>query len=104
MCFVNYIEMARVTGVPFNFLLSRGQSIKVLSQLYRRANEEGYIVPAFKGEGKPIITVEHNFAWLTANLQARMSSMKVRLSSSQRKVTTTRLSQHSTSVLCILLL
>ena len=28
---VNYIEMARVTGVPLNFLLSRGQQIKVLS-------------------------------------------------------------------------
>ncbi|KAF8141671.1 DNA polymerase family B-domain-containing protein [Boletus edulis] len=51
MCFVNYTEMARVTGVPFNFLLSRGQSIKVLSQLFRRANEEGYIVPAVKSEG-----------------------------------------------------
>lgn len=25
----NYLEMARVTGVPFSFLLSRGQSIKV---------------------------------------------------------------------------
>ncbi|KIJ65720.1 hypothetical protein HYDPIDRAFT_39637 [Hydnomerulius pinastri MD-312] len=51
MCFVNYIEMARVTGVPFNFLLSRGQSIKVLSQLFRKANEEGYVVPTLKGEG-----------------------------------------------------
>lgn len=51
MCFVNYIEMARVTGVPFNYLLSRGQSIKVLSQLFRRANEEGYVIPALKGEG-----------------------------------------------------
>ena len=51
MCFVNYIEMARVTGVPFNFLLARGQSIKVLSQLFRRANEEDYLVPALKGEG-----------------------------------------------------
>ncbi|KAF8159802.1 delta DNA polymerase [Crassisporium funariophilum] len=51
MCFVNYIEMARVTGVPFNYLLSRGQSIKVLSQLFRKANEEGYVVPAMKGEG-----------------------------------------------------
>ncbi|PLW20358.1 hypothetical protein PCASD_21942 [Puccinia coronata f. sp. avenae] len=37
MCFVNYTEMARVTGVPFNYLLSRGQQIKVVSQLYRRA-------------------------------------------------------------------
>lgn len=51
MCFVNYTEMARVTGVPFNYLLARGQSIKVLSQLYRRANEEGYVIPTLKGEG-----------------------------------------------------
>lgn len=51
MCFINYTEMARVTGVPFNFLLSRGQSIKVLSQLYRKANEDGYLVPSHKGEG-----------------------------------------------------
>ncbi|ESK97702.1 dna polymerase delta catalytic subunit [Moniliophthora roreri MCA 2997] len=51
MCFVNYIEMARVTGVPFNYLLARGQSIKVLSQLFRRANEEGYLIPSLKGEG-----------------------------------------------------
>ncbi|KAI5989332.1 DNA polymerase family B-domain-containing protein [Pisolithus albus] len=51
MCFVNYVEMARVTGVPFNYLLSRGQSIKVLSQLFRKANEEGYVVPSLKGEG-----------------------------------------------------
>ncbi|KAL4063167.1 DNA polymerase family B-domain-containing protein [Scleroderma yunnanense] len=51
MCFVNYIEMARVTGVPFNYLLSRGQSIKVLSQLFRKANEEGFLVPTLKGEG-----------------------------------------------------
>jgi DNA polymerase delta subunit 1 len=43
--------MSRVTGVPFNYLLSRGQSVKVLTQLYRKANDEGYIVPALKGEG-----------------------------------------------------
>ncbi|KAJ6624961.1 DNA polymerase family B-domain-containing protein [Mycena sp. CBHHK59/15] len=49
--FVNYVEMARVTGVPFNYLLSRGQSIKVLSQLFRRANDEGYVIPALKSEG-----------------------------------------------------
>lgn len=51
MCFVNYTEMARVTGVPFNYLLSRGQQIKVVSQLYRRAGEFSYIVPAMKYEG-----------------------------------------------------
>jgi hypothetical protein len=53
MCLVNYAEMARVTGVPFNYLLSRGQSIKVLSQLYRKANDENYVIPALKGEGTP---------------------------------------------------
>ncbi|KAN0061513.1 DNA-directed DNA polymerase delta [Thecaphora frezii] len=51
MCFINYIEMARVTGVPFNYLLSRGQQIKVISQLFRKANEDNYLVPAYKGEG-----------------------------------------------------
>ena len=30
---VNYIEMARVTGVPLNFLLTRGQQIKALTHL-----------------------------------------------------------------------
>ena len=52
MCFINYIEMARVTGVPFNFLLSRGQQIKVVSQLFRKAQAEGYVVPALKSEGE----------------------------------------------------
>ena len=27
---INYVEMARVSGVPLNFLLTRGQQIKVL--------------------------------------------------------------------------
>lgn len=51
MSFVNYTEMARVTGVPFNYLLSRGQQIKVISQLFRSAGEAGYIIPAMKSEG-----------------------------------------------------
>ncbi|KAI0295971.1 hypothetical protein BC826DRAFT_1006478 [Russula brevipes] len=51
MCFINYTEMARVTGVPFNFLLSRGQSIKVLSQLFRKAMDDGYVIPTMKSEG-----------------------------------------------------
>jgi DNA polymerase delta subunit 1 len=57
LCLVNYTEMARVTGVPFNYLLSRGQSIKVVSQLYRKANAEGYLIPAMKSEG--IVSVPH---------------------------------------------
>ncbi|KAH9995602.1 delta DNA polymerase [Russula vinacea] len=51
MCFINYTEMARVTGVPFNYLLSRGQSIKVLSQLFRKALDDGYVIPSLKSEG-----------------------------------------------------
>lgn len=51
MCLVNYTEMSRVTGVPFNYLLSKGQQIKVISQLYRKANSEEYIIPSMKGEG-----------------------------------------------------
>lgn len=51
MSFVNYTEMARVTGVPFNYLLARGQQIKVISQLYRAAGEAGYLIPALKSEG-----------------------------------------------------
>lgn len=42
---MNYCEMARVTGVPFDYLVSRGQSIKVLSQLLRRARAQGYVLP-----------------------------------------------------------
>ncbi|RPA95975.1 hypothetical protein L873DRAFT_1812061 [Choiromyces venosus 120613-1] len=45
MCLINYTEMARVTGVPFNYLLSRGQQIKFISQLYRKAKEQSLVVP-----------------------------------------------------------
>ena len=51
LCLVNYTEMARVTGVPFNYLLSKGQSIKVISQLSRKANADGYLIPTMKVEG-----------------------------------------------------
>lgn len=44
-CIYNYSEMARVTGVPVNYLLSRGQQIKVVSQLLRKAREKGFILP-----------------------------------------------------------
>lgn len=48
MIMYNYIEMARVTGVPLSFLLSRGQQIKVLSQLYRYAMSEDLLIPCYK--------------------------------------------------------
>ncbi|KAK9455035.1 DNA polymerase family B-domain-containing protein [Dipodascopsis uninucleata] len=51
MSLVNYTEMARVTGVPFSYLLARGQQIKVISQLYRKALELGLLIPNLKQEG-----------------------------------------------------
>jgi DNA polymerase delta subunit 1 len=51
MTLVNYTEMARVTGVPFSYLLSRGQQIKVISQLFRKALEVGLLMPNLKQEG-----------------------------------------------------
>ncbi|GER39914.1 DNA polymerase delta catalytic subunit [Striga asiatica] len=47
----NYVEMARVTGVPMSFLLSRGQSIKVLSQLLRKAKQKNLVIPNVKQAG-----------------------------------------------------
>ncbi|EAQ86462.1 conserved hypothetical protein [Chaetomium globosum CBS 148.51] len=44
-CLENYTEMARVTGVPFNFLLARGQQVKFLSQLCRKALEQKLVIP-----------------------------------------------------------
>lgn len=45
MLLVNHVEMARVTGVPISFLLTRGQQIKVVSQLYRKAKQRDFVVP-----------------------------------------------------------
>ena len=42
---INQVEMARVTGVPINMLLSRGQQIKVLSMIHRKSLQLGYIIP-----------------------------------------------------------
>uniref|UniRef100_A0AAR2KKM5 DNA polymerase delta catalytic subunit n=1 Tax=Pygocentrus nattereri TaxID=42514 RepID=A0AAR2KKM5_PYGNA len=51
MCVINYMEMARVTGVPLTYLLSRGQQIKVVSQLLRQAVKQGLVMPVVKTEG-----------------------------------------------------
>jgi len=50
LCMYNYVEMARVTGTPINFLLNRGQMIKVTSQLLRKAREHGYVMPTLKAQ------------------------------------------------------
>ena len=52
MYMYNYVEMARVTGVPLNFLLTRGQSIKVFSQILRKARQRNLLVPAMRGGGQ----------------------------------------------------
>lgn len=48
MCLVNYMEMARVTGVPFRYLLARGQQIKVMSQLMRRTKMVDMVIPVYE--------------------------------------------------------
>ena len=50
-CLFNYSEMARVTGVPLNFLLNRGQQIKVISQLLRKAKDKNFILPTNRSKG-----------------------------------------------------
>ena len=50
MALVNYTEMARVTGVPFNYLLSRGQQVKFISQLFRKALEQNLVVPNLRND------------------------------------------------------
>ncbi|MEE6482709.1 hypothetical protein FKM82_013321 [Ascaphus truei] len=51
MCVINYMEMARVTGVPLGYLLSRGQQIKVVSQLLRQAMKHKLVMPVVRSEG-----------------------------------------------------
>lgn len=46
----NLIEMARVTGVPVDYLLTRGQMVKVTSQLLRKAREHDFVLPG-RGAG-----------------------------------------------------
>ena len=48
---VNYVEMARVTGVPMSFLISRGQQIKVFSMILRKCRKEKLLVPTLKKSG-----------------------------------------------------
>ncbi|CAL5321177.1 unnamed protein product [Camellia sinensis] len=58
MFIYNYVEMARVTGVPISFLLSRGQSIKVLSQLLRKVRQKNLVIPNVKQAGSESGTYE----------------------------------------------
>lgn len=50
MCVINYMEMARVTGVPLSYLQNRGQQIKVVSQLLRKAMEQDLLIPTYQSQ------------------------------------------------------
>ncbi|KII69447.1 DNA polymerase delta catalytic subunit [Thelohanellus kitauei] len=45
MIITNHVEMSRVTGVPLNFLITRGQQVKVISQLIRACKVENLLIP-----------------------------------------------------------
>ncbi|MCJ1417659.1 DNA-directed DNA polymerase delta [Xylographa parallela] len=49
-CLANYTEMARVTGVPFNYLLARGQQVKFISQLFRKALQQQLVIPNIRSD------------------------------------------------------
>ncbi len=48
--FYDFFEMCRVTGVPVDFLLSKGQSVKVVTQLYANTATSGYSIPYINKE------------------------------------------------------
>lgn len=44
------VEMARVAGIPFRYTTQRGEQIKAISGLLRRAKENGYVIPVYERE------------------------------------------------------
>jgi len=46
----NHIEMAKVTRVPLEYLITRGQSIKVFSQIAYETRKMGYLIPVLPRE------------------------------------------------------
>jgi len=50
MCVINYMEMSRVCGVPLTYLQTRGQQIKVISMLLRKAKEHDLVIPTHQGQ------------------------------------------------------
>jgi DNA polymerase delta subunit 1 len=55
---VNYVEMARVTGVPLSFILTRGQQIKVFSMLLRKTKKLNLLIPNVAKHGGDDATFE----------------------------------------------
>lgn len=51
MSLTNYMEMARVTGVPLGWLISRGHMVKVVSLLHRKSHAVELVIPDVKRTG-----------------------------------------------------
>ncbi|CDW75907.1 dna polymerase delta catalytic subunit [Stylonychia lemnae] len=51
-CLYHMCEISRVCGVPLSYLFTRGQQIKVASQLYRKSQELGYLIPTDKSNNQ----------------------------------------------------
>lgn len=48
LALTNYMEMARVTGIPLGWLMSRGHMIKVVSLLHRKSHLVDLLIPDVK--------------------------------------------------------
>jgi DNA polymerase delta subunit 1 len=51
----NYTGMARVTGVPIDWLLTKGQQVKTVSLILRRAIARGFILPTYTERRIPFV-------------------------------------------------
>jgi len=61
---ITIIQLANVTFVPIGYLTTRGQTIKVFSQILRKARQMGYLVPHtnFNEDSDPLLvnSTEHS--------------------------------------------
>jgi DNA polymerase elongation subunit (family B) len=73
---LSIIQLANVTFVPISFLVSRGQTIKVYSQILRKAMQMGFLVPHtnFNEDLFPLlITFKNDHNLDTTDINTRMS-------------------------------
>lgn len=68
----NMIEMSNVTMVPIDYLMTRGQQIKVFSQIVKETSKNNYVVPLIKrSDGKNEYTEEETSYVGATVLQAK---------------------------------
>jgi DNA polymerase delta subunit 1 len=66
----NHLEMAKVTRVPLEYLITRGQSIKVFSQIAYATRKAGYLIPVLpknetEGKFQGATVLEANIGYYT---------------------------------------